>query len=276
MVESFRHAAFFYEFKRVLARMTKKKKVEVREPSTAAAGIYSRAVNFIERNPGPILLSILLLALLLRIVALFDFKDSLYFDHLLADEKLYHDWAVKIAEGRFDSTAVYEFAPLPAYVMALVYKLFSADVLYIRYLNILLGTFTCFWIYLIGKEIGDRAAGLTAGLAAAVYKPFILYSIVPLKTALSLFLFALTVYFFLSTFRSKPLTRTLLLGISAGLLVNVRPNSLVLLPLFAAGVAIFLYRERLSVKFISTLMAIYMLGLSLALTPFLIRNYRVA
>ena len=150
-----------------------------------------------------LLSAILLLALILRIVALLSLKESIYFDYLLWDERLYHNWAMKIAKGTFHSSSVYEMAPLPAYLMAFIYRIFSPDILYIRILHIIFGVLTCFLIYLIGKEMADRTVGLIACLIACLYKPFIFYSIVPLKTALSVFLFALMCYLLSSPSEQK-------------------------------------------------------------------------
>ena len=91
-----------------------------------------------------LLAAILLLALILRIVALLSLKESIYFDYLLWDERLYHNWAMKIANGTFQSSSVYEMAPLPAYFMAFIYRLFSPDVIYVRIVNIILGVLTCY------------------------------------------------------------------------------------------------------------------------------------
>jgi len=70
-----------------------------------------------------------------------------------------------------------------------------------------------------------------ACLIAALYEPFIFYSIVPLKTTLSGFLFGMTVYLFLSVFEKESMNKVLLLGLAVGLMLNVRPNCAVWMPL---------------------------------------------
>jgi 4-amino-4-deoxy-L-arabinose transferase-like glycosyltransferase len=159
------------------------------------SGFLDRSSQLFEKYHNLLLSTILFLALFIRVAALLNLRESIYSDYLLWDERIYHAWATKIAQGVFDSSSVYEFSPLPAYIMALVYKIFSPNIEFIRILNILFGVLSCYIIYLIGKEIGSRSTALFACLIAALYKPFIFYSIVPLKTSLSIFLFALTVYF---------------------------------------------------------------------------------
>ncbi|MFO7665841.1 MAG: glycosyltransferase family 39 protein, partial [Desulfobacterales bacterium] len=196
---------------------------------------------------------ILLLALLLRIIALVDLSESIYFDFLLLDERIYHEWAKKIADGSFTSRTVYEFPPLFAYISAGIYRLFAPDVFYIRIMNIVFGIFTCWMTYLLGSAIADRRTGLLSCLTAALYKPFIFYSIVPLKETLAVALFALACYLSIMALRRdnsriienisfvQSGTTSLLfqkhrlacitasLGLTAGLLINVRPNTVLLL-----------------------------------------------
>ena len=224
-----------------------------------------------------LILSIVLFSgLLLRIFALLDLKSSIYFDFMLWDERLYHEWAKDIADGSFQSGMVYEFAPLPAYFMALVYWVFSPEIVYIRYANIVLGVLTCGFIYLIGVRMGNRMVGLFAALIACLYEPFIFYSIVPLKTSLSLFLSAATVYFLLVVFDAKSALNALLLGVAVGLVTNVRPNAVVWVPFLPLAIGMVRYRGRASIRAVGMLLVLYVAGLALALVPFSVRNYMAA
>ncbi len=220
---------------------------------------------------------ILLLAAALRLAALFSLRSTIYFDHLLYDELFYHNWAAKIADGTWHSTAVYEFAPLFAYVAAGVYKLFSANAIYIRYLNIGFGVLTCLGIGLVAREIGGRRLGLAAMLVAALYKPLILYSVVPLKTALSVMLFSMFMWFFLSGLNASPKARNgFLAGMAGGLMVNVRPNYLALIPVVVVFLLIIGYRDGRGIKRAVWPAALLLAGFGICISPFVIRNFRVA
>ena len=223
-----------------------------------------------------VLASILALSLILRIIALLDLRRSIYYNFLLWDERVYHTLACQIAEGTTKSSSVYEFSPLPAYVMALVYKLLSPNILYIRILNIVLGTLTCYLLYHIGKDLVNRRTGLLSCLIGCIYGPFIFYSIVPLKTCLSLFLFALTITFFLSALSKNSLGKVMLLGISAGLFMNVRPNGVAIIPFLPLIVLWYGWKSKFSSRRLTANFLLYVAGLFLALSPFIIRNYRVA
>jgi len=239
-------------------------------------GNLERIESLINRYPNQLLSAILFFALILRVMALLSLKESIYFDFLLWDERLYHAWATELAKGTFQSSSVYEMAPLPAYFMALIYRLFSPDIIYIRIANIILGVFTCHLVYLIGKELANKTAGLLACLIAALYKPFIFYSIVPLKTSLSVFLFAATVYSLAAGLNKKSILYALSLGIFMGLLNNVRPNAVVLMPWLFLLIILGSYKEKRSLKIIATMLMLYVAGLALVQSPFMIRNYLTA
>jgi len=249
--------------------------------------------HFTDRHGLLCLVGVLLLALLVRVIAMADLSGSIYFDYLLWDERVYHEWAKKIAEGTFTSKSIYEFAPLFAYVTAFLYKIFAPDVIYVRFLNIVLGVVLCWLVYLIGMALADRKTGLISSLIACVYMPFILYSIVPLKETLSACLFAVIIYLLLvisdnqssernGTIRGNNLPRKYLtikivfLGLAAGLLINIRPNAIVIPPVIFLLMSWYAYRDRLSFRKTSLMLFLYIIGIMFALSPFLIRNYQVA
>ena len=273
------------------------KKKKVLRPDTPSPG---HSVSIWERNRLAFLSGILFLALLLRVAALKDLSGSIYSDFLLVDERIYHEWAKKIADGSFASKTVYEYSPLFAYLSAGIYRLFSPDFFYIRILNIVFGVFTCWMVYLLGSAIADRRTGLLAGLMAALYKPFIFYSIVPLKETLAVALFALACYLAVIVLKQDdlygrppspagPRSRIALLfrkyrlvcltaslGMAAGLLLNVRPNAVVLIPIFPLLILWYANKNGTPLKKIFMGLLLYVLGLFLAVSPFVIRNIRVA
>ncbi|MBN2568157.1 MAG: tetratricopeptide repeat protein [Deltaproteobacteria bacterium] len=239
-------------------------------------GFAERFAHLHDRLPCLLISTVLLLALIVRIAALLSLKGSIYFDFPLLDEGIYHVWAKNIAEGTYQSLSVYEFSPLPAYIIALVYKIFSPDILYVRILNIILGVFTCYLVYRIGEEMATRPTGLFACLIAALYEPFIFYSIVPLKTSLSLFLFALITYLVVAIMNGKSIVKVFLLGIAAGLMLNVRGNFIVILPLILFVIFLYMYKGKSSLKILIAHLAVYIVGLSVAISPFMVRNYLVS
>ncbi len=254
--------------------MSRKAKPE--KPKAAVRASAVKREPFVERYAQPLLGLILLLALGLRVAALMDLNQTIYGDFMLWDERVYHELAVRIANGTYSGRGVYEFAPLFAYLMAGIYRLFSPDIFYIRLLNILFGVLTCWVIYGIGARLGGRKIGLLACLLAALYKPFILYSIVPLKEAPATLLFALTAFMLLLAIEKKVLTPSGLLGLAMGLLLNVRPNAVILIPVLMLLIVWNRYKNGDVPRTITAHFGLYLLGLFIAVSPFLIRNYVVA
>jgi len=222
---------------------------------------------------------ILFAALTVRVIALYQLKQTPYYDFLLWDERIYHEWAKQIADGSYKPLAAYEFSPLPAYVMALIYWLFSPDVHYIRILNICFGLITCLFIALIGKQIGGRCIGLVAGLIAATYAPFILYSIVPLKTALSVMLCTVVIFFLTVEVQQPTLIKASLMGAFLGLAINVRGNYNVLAVIGFAAVYWSTRKSRpnlAATKEPFVCLACFLSALFLFMAPFAARNYMIA
>ncbi|MGD8366002.1 MAG: glycosyltransferase family 39 protein [Desulfobacterales bacterium] len=214
----------------------------------------------------------------LRLAALLSLKESVYFDARLFEEQLYHHWAKSLAEGTFSSGQIYQFAPLPAYFMALVYRLFSPDIVLIRYANILFSVITCLLIFFIGKRVGGPGAGIVACAAAALYEPFIFYSIVPLKTSLAVALFAalaLFVVWFAEGRSARSTVHAAAAGAMLGLLDSVQPNAAVLILILPVVFGWIAYRKK-GAKAAAVGVLLFAVGLGAAHAPFLIRNYRVA
>ena len=236
-----------------------------------------------------LLFIIIAVGLLVRIFALMNLDTTIYADYLLWDENIYHAWAKEISEGTFQSRSVYEFAPLQAYIMAIIYWIFSPNPFYARILSIIYGTLSCWIIYLIGKELANRKIAILSCIIACIYKPFIFYSIVPLKESLALLLFALMSYLLIKVIspdysgqQNKNTNETGniiwigVLGLIAGMLLNVRPNAIVLVPVTILLFLWYGYKDKLSFKHLSLFAALYVIGLSVAISPFVIRNYLAA
>ena len=270
--------------------MKKGKKRELSARNQGSAPL----VSFAEGNIHFLLPAILFGALLVRILALSSFSNSLYGGFLIYDEQVYQSWAESILAGK--PSGVHAFSPLPAYVMAGVYRLFGIDTDYVRMVNILLDVFTCLFIYLIGRDLANRTTGLIACLIAALYKPFIFFSITILKESLGLFLFSAAIYLFISLMKDPDppavtqvnpeedqgkrdrswmhyAGKSLFLGITVGLLINVRQNCVALLPVFPLLLLWIMYKKVFPLQRAALTITGYLVGIVLSLSPFLLVNY---
>jgi 4-amino-4-deoxy-L-arabinose transferase-like glycosyltransferase len=170
-----------------------------------------------------LVVAILLAATGLRALALAGLHGSIYGDLPTPDEGTYLTWAQNILASR--PFPAWDLSPLPAYLYAAIQAVAGTDILWIRIVNTAFGVATCGVLFTLGRELAGRSAGLVAALAAALYGPFILFSVAVLKESLGLLLFAGLVTLFVQELRGHRAWRVLLVGIVGGLLVNVRQNA---------------------------------------------------
>lgn len=206
-----------------------------------------------------LLFLIILIAFFLRIEMLQGFSHSIYSGFLIWDERTLHEWAKKILFG--ESFNLPDMSPLPAYIMAGIYKLTSSDPQNVRIFNIIAGSLTCVPVYLIGKSLSGTKAGLFSALLTALYKPFIFYSVTIHKETFGIFIFAWLIFLLIKKYSYKSI---IISGILLGLLVNIRQNTLVLLPVIPL---LFLIEQK-NLKQIFFSVLLYTAGFLAALLPF--------
>lgn len=218
--------------------------------------------DFFERHANAAATLLLFIAFAVRSAALLSITKSVYSHYLLWDERLYHSMALEILKGNTESSSLF------SWVVAFLYFLFTADPMVTRIFNTLLGTAVCFLIYLTGKELAGRKLGLASLLIAALYKPLILFSIVPMKTMLTLFFFVGGLFLILKFKKNESFFYPLLLGCALGFLANIRPNCLIFVP-FAPVLLLrgYFSLEPHSRKNIATIILTFLLGFSIYFTP---------
>jgi 4-amino-4-deoxy-L-arabinose transferase-like glycosyltransferase len=181
---------------------------------------------------------------------------------------------LEILGGRLGATGPHEFAPLPAYVMALVYRVAAPAPRWCRWFNVLLGTAACGLLYLAGREAGGRRVGLLSALIAAVYAPFIFYSTVPLKSAMAIFLFSLNAWLFVASVNRPDPARLLGLGLACGLMLNTRPHWVAVLPFLLLFLIFHYQRQGRPLKVSVLWPVLVVIGLLAAVSPFVALNWR--
>jgi len=228
--------------------------------------------KFIDEHSHSLLAGVLALALLVRVLALVSITHSLYGDFLLYDERTYDVWARDLLQG--NSCFIYSLSPLPAYLVAAIYKLFGPHMLHVRLVNVAFGVLTCGFIYGIATELRGKTVGLLSALVTALYKPFIFFSVTLLKEPLGLLLFSWMLYLFVAELTSNRCWQLPLIAILAGLLVNVRQNAAITLLIIGPVLLWTNYqRHRSRLKtFIDA--AIFCASFTAACSPFLLQNYR--
>ena len=218
--------------------------------------------------------AVLLLAVVVRMLYLYEISDNPFFRHLLIDESSYDRWARQIAAGEWLGKEVFYQDPLYPYFLGVIYSVIGRDFLWVRVIQLLLGSATCVFIYLLGKSFFDARTGLVAGFIAALYKPFFYFEAMFLKTSLGIFLLCAFLLMLVVARKRRWFLMWVAAGLVLGLLVLVRSNSLALV----AGVFLWLFAtDRETEAFRQKLISFggFAVGLAIIVTTVFARNYIV-
>lgn len=240
-----------------------------------------------KKKTNIILVLILLGGFAIRLLYLFYFKDSVYFNPMLmerhdqrtfilwAQDILRHPWAV---DGQ-----VFFMAPLYPYFLAFLLFITAGNLLMVSVLQILMDVSVCLMLFYLGKKVYNERAGLLAAFMGAFYRTFIVYSAAILSDGLVLFLYILFPVMIFYSLEKPNICRWVIAGIVLGLAALAKPTIAILLPFVL--VCLYLYRpeKRLTkIKNIpDTCQPLAVLGLliivsGLIILPITIRNYYVS
>lgn len=218
--------------------------------------------------------AVVFLAALVRMLYLYEIHDNPFFRHLLIDETSYNQWARRIAAGEWLGKEVFYQDPLYPYFLGTIYSVIGRDFVWVRVIQLAMGTATCAFIYLLGRDFFDARTGLVAGIIAALYRPFFYFEAMFLKTFLGVFLLCAFLLMLVAARKRGWFLLWVGAGLVLGLLALVRSNSLALV----GGVLIWLLAtERESEKLRRKLISFggFAVGLAIVLSTIFARNYIV-
>ncbi len=217
---------------------------------------------------------IFLLALGVRLLFLHQWSQTPYASELLSDAKYFDEWAVRIAGGEWLQGRVFYQSPVYAYFLAAVYKIFGHQLIAVQLIQVLVGSVSAVLFCALGTLVFGPAAGLVSGILAALYKPFIFYDIMILKSTWDI-LFS---FFFLicaiRTHQNQKKSDAFLAGLFFGVSVLLRGNMILLTPLIPVW-WYFSMEKRNSNIFHRTavLGLLYVAGVFLPILPVAASNY---
>jgi 4-amino-4-deoxy-L-arabinose transferase-like glycosyltransferase len=135
------------------------------------------------------LLGLFALALALRWgSAWFASVDSPFWLALNVDDRAYHDWALRIAQGQWSDGQAFFLSPLYPYVLGGLYYLSGESRWMAVVLQCVLSAATVPILASLGARLFGSRAGLLTGLLSALYGPLIFFSECLLSETLHLFL----------------------------------------------------------------------------------------
>lgn len=135
-----------------------------------------------------------LTALLLRCIWLLAFSSTPFNHFLLVDARTYDEMAKWILENGWFTNHVFERAPLYPFFVAAIYTIFSPEPLWIRVVQIVLGSLNVLLIYYWIRNFLNESIAKMGGVIAASYGMFIYHETDVLAPTLGIFFLLLFLY----------------------------------------------------------------------------------
>ncbi len=205
-----------------------------------------------------------------RLIYLLQIESVPLFYHLAGDGRTYDEWAQRIVAGDWLGQGVFYQAPLYPYFLGVLQFVVGHNLWLIRFLQIILGALSCAVIYLVGKRLFSRAAGIAAGLVLACYAPAIFFDVLIEKSILDITLLSLLLFVLLDSGMERNWAKWFGAGALLGLLGLSRENALILVPVVSSWIWIHYLHYPLIRR--SRWLGLFFAGLLLVLFPVGWRN----
>jgi tetratricopeptide (TPR) repeat protein len=230
-------------------------------------------------------------ALLVRLLHVWQLRRSPFFSLLMGDSRGYDDWARRIAGGEWLGREVFYQAPLYPYLLGVIYAIAGRHLLLVRVVQALIGSASCALLALAGARLFSRRTGLIAGLMLALYAPAIFFDGLLQKSVLDVFFICLALYLIAEPEETAEIAKNaenkisqraqrsprfflyVTLGITMGGLALTRENALVFIAVILAWiVAKGLGPRGLGLAEAGRSAATFLVGLAIVLVPVAARN----
>jgi tetratricopeptide (TPR) repeat protein len=172
--------------------------------------------------------AIFFVALVLRVIHVWQIRQSPFFEVLLGDAHGYDEWARRVAAGEWIGHDVFYQAPLYPYFLGVIYAVVGHHLLTVRLIQAAIGAASCALLCLAGRRFFSPAVGLAAGIGLAIYAPAIFFDGLLQKSVLDLFFLSLSLWLISVLLDRRDDRRLWLwLGVAMGALSLTRENALV-------------------------------------------------
>ena len=182
---------------------------------------------------------IFFLALVVRLVYLYESSDNPTFTNPVVDGQTYDELARHLAGGGGLATKHFWQGWMYPLFLSGVYFLSGNSIIVAKVVQLVLGGATCVLVYFLGRKIFNRRVGLGGGIIVAVYGPLIFFEGELLATGWIAFWSVALVLLFMEAISKKSLRLCFLLGLCGSLSVLTKAT---FLPFLLAGYIFLLYR----------------------------------
>jgi len=188
----------------------------------------------ITRREAAAAAGIAVLALVVRLVYLYQIKGHPLFTRLTGDPAAYYERAMEILRGTpTPPHAFFHSSPLYPFFVALVARTLGPDLDSVRWVQACVGCVTVVLVFFLGRRTVGTGAGLVGSLLTAIYVPFVFFEAEYLEITLVLaFLIAMLLLLERAT-RSPEIPPALASGLFLGLAALGKPNVLLFAPIGA-------------------------------------------
>jgi 4-amino-4-deoxy-L-arabinose transferase-like glycosyltransferase len=188
------------------------------------------------RRTAVAVILIAVLALAVRLAFALAFARTPLGDSIYLDSKTYDDLAVALLAGTGAALEPFFVEPLYGYLLAAVYGAFGRGLWAVRLLQALGGALVAVLCFDLGRRLYSRRAGWAAGLAAALYGPFVFYDAMLLKTSAEVLMAALLLWLLVRAVQGSGREPSWpAAGLLLGLAALLKANFLVLVPVALAA-----------------------------------------
>ena len=225
-------------------------------------------------NDVRIALGVFAAALLLRLLYFSAYVNTRVYPFApFSDGYYYYVWARDIACGDIWGRVVFMKWPLYGYLLGLLFALSNVNVSLVYLLQFALGAANSVLVFMIGRRLFSRPAGIAAAVLYLAYFPVIFYEGLLMYVGMSLFLNSLLFLYLLRVAQNPDGKRLFWAGILSGISALTLGNAL-LFGVAAAGWIVF--RQKLALRGLLRLSLCFIAGVCLMIGITTVRNYVVA
>lgn len=192
-----------------------------------------------------------------------------YLQHRVVDEAYYHSWGNAIASGALSGDLPFFTSPLFAYWLGLLYALGGDTLATVLVANAILGVATVALTWGAALRLVGPRPALWAGLLVAACRAPVFYAGLAEKSALVLFLTALTVFALAWADKHPGKGRFAVAGVAAGTAALAHPLILVMIPAVAVHALASMRGARNALSVVTS----YAAGALVAVAPATLHNF---
>jgi tetratricopeptide (TPR) repeat protein len=247
-------------------------------PAQSPAGVRQVASRLAKDTPanverlGIAALLIFGIALLVRVVHVWQIQSSPVSGLLMGDARSYDAWARQIAGEDWLGKDVFYQAPLYPYFLAVLYQLFDGSLLAVRLCQAVIGAASCALLAGAGCRLFSRRVGIVAGLIMACYAPAVFLDGSIQKSVLDAFFLCWMLYLIGGLLDKPRPTPWVWLGLATGCLTLTRENAAVLVVVFLVWLML---HGRRTAWHRPAFAGLFLCGLAVVILPVAVRNWVV-